>query len=375
MLHDDPALGLVAWRRGQLEPAREYMEEALSIARRVDRQVLVMLTLNNLAVIAIDHGRLEEGRLRLEESLALAREQNGWASVSERLNNLARVSIRIHDLDQARAYAEVALAIDRRHNIQNALPSQLRRLAEILVLQGDAGAARRHAAEALSLAEAQEHLARAELALGNADKAAAHTRAGLEIAAQENTIRATLIVFSCAVSGLAPFRYVGHGVLQTGTHARPPQAQPIGQSLLCRQAKSQSDTSVGHTLGTHSCAPSPFVKHEQGPLNWEQTGEPPHVPPLPQVGVQVQVARLYAWPAPQLGAAPLWHVPLQQKAPLWHCAFAEQPPPGATDPLVAHIPVALLQVVPAAHCASAEHAPPAGSLPFATHVWLAVSQL
>ncbi len=54
----------------------------------------------------------------------------------------------------------------------------------------------------------------------------------------------------------------------------------------------------------HTCVPSMDVWQVQA-LKFGQEREPPHVPPAPQVGTQVHVATLYAWPVPQVGAVPL----------------------------------------------------------------------
>lgn len=94
--------------------------------------------------------------------------------------------------------------------------------------------------------------------------------------------------------------------MQAGTQDKfTVQAQPVGQSLLLRHCTSHSVTLPGHDWTLHTAAPPTVVKQKHVLPKLEQLGEPPQVPPVPQVGVQVHVATLYARPVPQLGAAPL----------------------------------------------------------------------
>lgn len=192
-------LGALLLDRGEIEPARELLEEVLEMRRRRlgPRHYRVAAVLNNLALLHHRVGDLDRAAERFREALGMNREAYGprHTAVATNLNNLALVLRDRGDLDGAERLFRECLDIQRevlgRDHVSTAFP--LTNLGRIDHLRGDVRRAEVAYREALELRRAalpEDHPASASTLLwlglltaesGRADEGEPMVRRALEI--------------------------------------------------------------------------------------------------------------------------------------------------------------------------------------------------
>ena len=96
---------------GDLPAARRYFERAMNLRRSLEDRRGVSVSLNNLALIALDEGDAERALELFEESLLLKRQLGEQRAVALGLVNLSDVLLRTRRLDRARRAVEEALVL------------------------------------------------------------------------------------------------------------------------------------------------------------------------------------------------------------------------------------------------------------------------
>ena len=138
------SLGIVAWERGDIDAALEFMQQAVAIWRDTGRPSMFASVLFNQAMVLHSAGRDREARLMLVEVLRLRRDAFGdrHGMVGDTLRLLGEVEAALGDEDEARRTLQQAVAITRegygpRHS--HALRAQVS-LAAFGAAHGDAAA-------------------------------------------------------------------------------------------------------------------------------------------------------------------------------------------------------------------------------------------
>jgi tetratricopeptide (TPR) repeat protein len=104
-------LGYLANDQGGTAAALEHLEEALALARELGDKALAARALNGLAEVHRTAGNMEAAQPLYEESLALAREQGNVVIVTTVCDNLARVFISRSEPERAWDLVLEALAL------------------------------------------------------------------------------------------------------------------------------------------------------------------------------------------------------------------------------------------------------------------------
>jgi len=174
-------LGANGWMSNRFEEARRAHEEALAIARELGHRDMTAACLNALGANRYQQGDLEGARRYFEESLALRREEADRPNIAMVLNNLGTMAALQGDFATARARQEEALSIQRELDNAAGVLAVLQERGNLAVEMGEGDAALRDFGEALEIARRLGEKPR--LAGLYAAVAAAHRRAGrLELA-------------------------------------------------------------------------------------------------------------------------------------------------------------------------------------------------
>jgi DNA-binding CsgD family transcriptional regulator/predicted negative regulator of RcsB-dependent stress response len=96
---------------GDIPAARKYFERAMSLRRELADRRGVSVSLNNLALLAIDEGDLTGARDLFEESLLIKRQLGEPRAVAIGLLNLSEVLLRARHVDRAERIIEEAVGI------------------------------------------------------------------------------------------------------------------------------------------------------------------------------------------------------------------------------------------------------------------------
>ena len=150
-------LGYYLHERGDYPAARNYLQEALAIRRRLlgPEHPATATTLNNLGLLLQDMGNHDDAREYLEQALAVFRQVLGrhHPQIPISLNNLGFLLRAMGNYPAARNYLEQALAIQRRLLGQQHLEvaQTLNNLGRLLHDMGDYPAARNDLQQALAI--------------------------------------------------------------------------------------------------------------------------------------------------------------------------------------------------------------------------------
>ncbi|MDQ7031062.1 MAG: tetratricopeptide repeat protein [Ardenticatenia bacterium] len=175
-------LGTVFYLLGNLHEARARLEEALAIRRHMDDRRGMAMSLNNLVAVYYGMGDYARAREYSEEALHVLRMMGDRLGEAKVMNNLGAIYHILGDLDRALELHRQALTMFRRVGSRYGEALSLGNLAVIFYDRGDYEEAREYAARALAEQRALEsksgeadektHLALAEEALGALDEAA-----------------------------------------------------------------------------------------------------------------------------------------------------------------------------------------------------------
>lgn len=136
------AAGVLAGEQGDCPSAKALLEESLEIARQLEDQQGIAVSLNALAVNARDRGDLLSSRALFEESLLVWKELGNPLDVSRSLSNLASVVKSQGDFAHARALYEECLAIFRKLGDRTGAAWSFNHQGDVAREQGDSAAAR-----------------------------------------------------------------------------------------------------------------------------------------------------------------------------------------------------------------------------------------
>jgi predicted ATPase/class 3 adenylate cyclase len=151
-------LGILCEQQGDLDRARELLEDALAHARAASDRALEGACLNSLAIVARSEGDLENAQLLLEQAVAIRRRIHDEAGVSSSLNNLAIVAIDRGDPVRGIELLEQSLAIDKKLGNDWGVAAAAASLAVAHLESGSAEVGRPYGIEAVTLFAAEGDL-------------------------------------------------------------------------------------------------------------------------------------------------------------------------------------------------------------------------
>ncbi|MBM3459904.1 MAG: tetratricopeptide repeat protein [Armatimonadetes bacterium] len=137
------ALGTIAWQEGAYCEARDHLERALELARRVVDLPGAAGALQGLGALAADQERVDEARERLQETLTLRRQCNDRAGCVAALNNLGGLAAAAGDLAVAREQYDEALGLAQELDSAYLQGGVLASLGGLVLREGDAPTAER----------------------------------------------------------------------------------------------------------------------------------------------------------------------------------------------------------------------------------------
>lgn len=200
-------LGLIDLRRGRMESARNFMEEALEIARNTREPRRKIAPLNILGDIYCNDGDYDEAIQAFEESLLTAEQLDDLFQKAILLNNLASVYHVKSDYGKAVDLYEKSIAICRDIGDRDGEAIGLANLGEIASAQRDFHKAvvlaeqaldiAREIGEEWSIAICLNNLADAHLGLGECNSASNFVQEALVLALRTDAMR---LVARCAVT-------------------------------------------------------------------------------------------------------------------------------------------------------------------------------
>ena len=144
-------LGTVAFLQGDSPAALDCMEQALRIRRELGERRSEANSLNNLVVAYLGAGDLARAQVNGEQTLAINRQIGDRHGEARALSNLALVYHQVGELEQARDTHERALALAQLLGDRSLEALTLSNLGHTLLDLGDAAAAREHCEQALTL--------------------------------------------------------------------------------------------------------------------------------------------------------------------------------------------------------------------------------
>ena len=129
--------GTLALALGDFDGARERLTEALALARQDGNKMIVVVALNNLAVVAQNQGRLDESRVLLDESILVRDELGDREGIGTAQINLANLALLQGDLASALSLSRQAVLVF--HAVSHVLREEtaLRGMGEVLVARGE----------------------------------------------------------------------------------------------------------------------------------------------------------------------------------------------------------------------------------------------
>lgn len=145
-------LGAIYERLGHYDRAREVLNEAYVIAKRLGNVSAQGIILHNCASVEAALGDDKAAEASWAQALVLARELDNAPMVGVTLANLGELCLRAGRPDEARAYLEESLAVARRLEYVAETTGVLRALAAVAIASGDRERARELAAEGLRIA-------------------------------------------------------------------------------------------------------------------------------------------------------------------------------------------------------------------------------
>ncbi|MCA9918360.1 MAG: tetratricopeptide repeat protein [Anaerolineales bacterium] len=144
-------IGQFARLQSDLAVAQSCHEQALRIQERLNDEIGMCRSLENLAVLAGTQGEYGRARDLLEQTLAIDRRNAESRPIVSTLNNLAIVMRRLDDLDAAEKLYQEGMQLCRRTNNLNSLSYTLHGLGEICVERNAAAASLAYFRESLQL--------------------------------------------------------------------------------------------------------------------------------------------------------------------------------------------------------------------------------
>jgi tetratricopeptide (TPR) repeat protein len=152
------AAGTLAGGLNDFACARQWLEAAVQVGRRLDNVHMIQQGLTNLGYALIQQGELEAALLHLEEAITLARQTAEPNVVKFPLGILAGLHRRLGNYAQAQAMSEECLRINQARQDPEGTADALWTLGRIVNDQGDTLRAQQLGQEALALHRSLNHL-------------------------------------------------------------------------------------------------------------------------------------------------------------------------------------------------------------------------
>jgi DNA-binding NarL/FixJ family response regulator len=143
-------LGTVHHDRNEYEPALEFHNEALNLARSLGDARSIAITLGNLGAVSFYLGKSEEAIRYWEESRGYLIETGDKMAEAICLMNLGALSFQMGSYAQAEKYQTYALRLQRQMSVQRDIPFTLINLSETALMLGDHTLAHDAIAEAIA---------------------------------------------------------------------------------------------------------------------------------------------------------------------------------------------------------------------------------
>jgi len=166
--------GTLVYRMGDLDRAREFYQEALSVLSRVGTDQQIGSAYRNLGNIAFGRGENDEAERRYEASLGHYRRANSTLGIAGCLNNLSVVALAREDVDRVETLQSEALQIYEASGIRDQICLCLFQLGIAALIRRDYDLSRARLDRAMAIARELDHNWNVMAALTNT--------AGLEIA-------------------------------------------------------------------------------------------------------------------------------------------------------------------------------------------------
>jgi predicted ATPase/DNA-binding SARP family transcriptional activator len=128
-----------------------YLQEGLTIARRIDHKQITMFALGGLGVAAELEGDLWTAQIYYQEALDYAKAMGHMTSNADHLNLLGRVSYQLGQTEPAKSYFQRSLQLVEQYGYRTILGSVLTNLGILERDEGDMDAAARHFREAIQV--------------------------------------------------------------------------------------------------------------------------------------------------------------------------------------------------------------------------------
>lgn len=187
-------LGVIAWRRGDLDQAETQYRDAAAAYRQAGAQHSLAAVDGNLGILAATRGRFDQAEAAMQASLAHYRGREDLYNTARLLKNLGLLATDQAQPQLARSYLQESVRIRRALDLPQEVAMTLAALADLA-----SGAGRHEEAEALHteiLAAAEQADDRGLQALSLADRAAARLQRGALDGAGEDAARSLAIASS-----------------------------------------------------------------------------------------------------------------------------------------------------------------------------------
>ncbi|MCL4562735.1 MAG: tetratricopeptide repeat protein [Chloroflexi bacterium] len=143
--------GALAWRQGDLEPAKALMEESLALFRQAGNHGETNRVRHSLATVVSTQGDDTRAAALLGECLAYDREIENLQGIAFDLGTLGDIAYQGGDYPQAQAYYEASLALHRKREDKQSIAICLNNLGEVARYLGDDALSATYVEEALAL--------------------------------------------------------------------------------------------------------------------------------------------------------------------------------------------------------------------------------
>ncbi len=133
LLELDNLLGAVAFECGRIDQAEAYFQEAMELARQLDRRIFLARAANNLGNCAHLRGRAQFARDLYQQALETFDQVGDPRGIAETSHNLALCHRRAGHFAPAREQSELAVAAAERHGEKGLIALALLGRAELAI--------------------------------------------------------------------------------------------------------------------------------------------------------------------------------------------------------------------------------------------------
>lgn len=149
------AAGTIAWLQGDIEWAKDWHQQALTLARQLGDNAAEAISLNNLGVQALEAGDYDTARFSFEASLSISAANGSPRQRIQALHNLGHVAWFQGEYAFARERLEESLAAARDADELWMIPSTQAALGHVAIDQGDLDSARSQFRQSLDASRAR----------------------------------------------------------------------------------------------------------------------------------------------------------------------------------------------------------------------------